>query len=122
MPPADRRAASPCSSGRAASSWPSGPRTTPARPPTPSTRSPRGRRRGEQGTDRVSQVLIQGLVFGILAGGIYALMSSGMVMIFGVMRMVNLGHAAIMLTGSYIAVTLLSQLHVDPLVSIPIVV
>jgi len=70
----------------------------------------------------VSQVLIQGLVFGILAGGIYALMSSGMVMIFGVMRMVNLGHAAIMLTGSYIAVTLLSQLHVDPLVSIPIVV
>jgi branched-chain amino acid transport system permease protein len=70
----------------------------------------------------VSQVLIQGLVFGILAGGIYALMSSGMAMIFGVMRMVNLGHAAIMLTGSYIAVTLLSQFHVDPLVSLPIIV
>ena len=69
----------------------------------------------------MSHVLIQGLVFGVLAGGVYALMSSGMAMIFGVMRMVNLGHAAIMLTGSYIAVTLLSQFHVDPLVSIPII-
>ncbi|MBV8713720.1 MAG: branched-chain amino acid ABC transporter permease [Chloroflexi bacterium] len=70
----------------------------------------------------MTQVLVQGLVFGLLAGGVYALMSSGMSMIFGVMRMVNLGHAAIMLTGSYIAVTLLQQLGVDPLLSIPIIV
>jgi branched-chain amino acid transport system permease protein len=69
----------------------------------------------------VTELVSQSIVLGVLAGGIYALMSSGMTMIFGVMRVVNIAHAAIMLLGSYVSVTLLQRAGVDPLVSIPII-
>jgi branched-chain amino acid transport system permease protein len=65
-------------------------------------------------------LLIEGLVLGVLVGGMYALMASGLTLIFGVMRLINIGHAALIVFASYLSWALLNGLGVDPLLSIPI--
>jgi len=67
-------------------------------------------------------LLLQGLVLGILVGGMYALMASGLTLIFGVMRLINIAHAAIIIFASYLSWQLLRVLGVDPLISIVILV
>src|SRR5512139_1718662 len=62
----------------------------------------------------VTQVLLLGLAL----GGVYALMSSGMTLVFGVMRIVNLAHAAFIIMAAYIAFLLFKLWKVDPIVSI----
>lgn len=63
---------------------------------------------------------IQVLILGLALGGVYALMSSGMTLIFGVMRIVNLAHSAFIIMAAYIAFWLFKLLHVDPIFSIVI--
>jgi branched-chain amino acid transport system permease protein len=63
-------------------------------------------------------LLIQGTILGVLVGGMYALMASGLTLIFGVMRLINIGHAAIIIFASYLSWALLNGLGVDPLLSI----
>ena len=65
-------------------------------------------------------LLIQGLVLGILVGGMYALMASGLTLIFGVMRLINIAHAAIVIFSSYLAWSLLVSVGLDPLLSIAV--
>jgi branched-chain amino acid transport system permease protein len=60
----------------------------------------------------------ESLLLGVLAGGLYALMASGLTLIFGVMRLINIAHAAIIILGSYLAWGLLIQFGLDPLVAI----
>ena len=60
----------------------------------------------------------ESLLLGVLSGGLYALMASGLTLIFGVMRLINIAHAAIVILGSYLAWALLLQFGLDPLVSI----
>ncbi len=64
--------------------------------------------------------VIQVLILGLALGGVYALMSSGMTLIFGVMRIVNLAHSAFIILAAYIAFWLFKVIHVDPIVSIVI--
>ena len=52
------------------------------------------------------------LVGGLLLGGIYALMASGLNLIFGVMRVVNFAHGDILAMGSLVTVTLVGALAV----------
>jgi branched-chain amino acid transport system permease protein len=60
----------------------------------------------------------ESLLLGVLSGGLYALMASGLTLIFGVMRLINIAHAAIIILGSYLAWALLIQFGLDPLVAI----
>jgi branched-chain amino acid transport system permease protein len=62
--------------------------------------------------------VIQVLILGIALGGVYALMASGMTLIFGVMRIVNLAHSAFIIVAAYIAFWLFKLYHVDPIVSL----
>jgi branched-chain amino acid transport system permease protein len=58
----------------------------------------------------------QGLLNGLLFGGVYSLMAVGLTLIFGVMRVVNFAHGDMMVWGMYLAWLLATRLGVDPYV------
>lgn len=57
------------------------------------------------------------LIAALLLAGIYAVMSVGMTIIYGVMKIVNLAHAGFMMTGAYFAYELYERAHLDPIVA-----
>lgn len=67
-----------------------------------------------------ARVLAQVVVIGVLTGGVYALMVSGLTLIFGVMRIINIAHGAFLVLGGYLAYWTFTLLGVDPVVSIVI--
>ncbi|HET9491014.1 MAG TPA: branched-chain amino acid ABC transporter permease [Methylomirabilota bacterium] len=56
----------------------------------------------------------QGLLSGVLFGGVYSLMAVGLTLIFGVMRVVNFAHGDMMVWGMYLAFVLATRAGVDP--------
>jgi branched-chain amino acid transport system permease protein len=69
-----------------------------------------------------ASLLLQGLVLGILTGGVYALLASGLTLYFGVMRVVQIAHPAFLFLGAYLTYFLFTFLRVDPLLSILVTV
>jgi branched-chain amino acid transport system permease protein len=67
-------------------------------------------------------LLLQGLAFGILTGGLYALLSAGLSLYFGVMRVVMVAHPAFLFLGAYLAYTLHTKAGLDPLLTLPVTV
>lgn len=61
--------------------------------------------------------LVQILILGLLLGGVYALMAAGLTLLFGVMKVVNLAHAAFIVLAAFFAFFLWDGLGVDPLIS-----
>ncbi len=59
--------------------------------------------------------LIQTLVLGLLVGGVYALMSSGFTLVFGVMRIINLAHAAMIVLAAFLTWWVWDRTGIDPL-------
>jgi branched-chain amino acid transport system permease protein len=59
--------------------------------------------------------LAQYVVTGLLVGGVYALMSIGLALIFGVMRVVNFAQGDFMMLGMYVTFFLAVGAGVDPL-------
>ena len=59
----------------------------------------------------------QGLLNGILFGGVYSLMAVGLSLIFGVMRVVNFAHGDMMVWGMYIALVIAERTGLDPYLS-----
>jgi branched-chain amino acid transport system permease protein len=62
-------------------------------------------------------LVVQGVVSGVLFGGVYSLMAVGLALIFGVMRVVNFAHGDMMVWGMYLAYVLATRAGVDPYVS-----
>jgi branched-chain amino acid transport system permease protein len=63
---------------------------------------------------------LQVVILGATLGGVYAVMASGLTLIFGVMRIVNIAHAAFMVLAAYLSFWAYTLYHVDPMVSIAI--
>ncbi len=57
------------------------------------------------------------VVAAVLLAGIYAVMSVGMTIIYGVMKIVNLAHAGFMMLGAYFALELFERAHLDPILA-----
>jgi len=55
-------------------------------------------------------------VAALLLAGVYAAMSVGMTVIYGVMKIVNLAHAGFLMLGAYFVFELNTRLHIDPLI------
>jgi branched-chain amino acid transport system permease protein len=53
------------------------------------------------------------IVVGLLTGGVYALMTSGLTLIFGVMDIINVGQGALVILGAYLSFWLQRHLHID---------
>lgn len=66
--------------------------------------------------------MAEAIVNGLSVGGLYALIALGLSLVFGVMGLVNLAHGDIMIVGAYVASLLIGALHVDPLLSLIVVV
>lgn len=60
----------------------------------------------------------QDLLLGLLLGGVYALVASGLTLIFGVMRVINLAHGAFLIVSAFLTYTLWDVLDLDPLLGI----
>jgi len=63
---------------------------------------------------------IQIIILGLALGGVYALMASGLTLVFGVMRIVNLAHPIMIIAGAYVSYWLFRLYGLDPIVSMPI--
>jgi branched-chain amino acid transport system permease protein len=62
--------------------------------------------------------ILQVLINGVLLGGIYALLSSGLSLYFGVARVANSAHAVFAVLASHLAYWLYTLCRIDPLVSL----
>lgn len=60
--------------------------------------------------------LVQTLIFGVLIGGVYALMATGLTLTFGVMRIVNMAQGAFLILSAFLCYTLWSHFGIDPLI------
>lgn len=67
-------------------------------------------------------LLVQGLALGVLTGGVYALLASGLTLYFGVMRVVQIAHPAFLFLAAYITYALFTGLNIDPLLSMVVTV
>jgi len=56
-----------------------------------------------------------------LVGGLYALFATGLSLMFGVMRIINLAHGDFIVLSAYLAVAVMGALGVNPLVALAIV-
>ena len=70
--------------------------------------------RAQQMLETVAQAVINGL----LIGGIYALVSIGVTLIFGVVKIVNFAQGEFVMIGMYLSFYLATQFGIDPLVSL----
>ena len=61
---------------------------------------------------------IQTLILGLLIGGVYALLASGLTLIFGVMRVINIAHGAILILAAFLTYSLWTATGIDPLAAI----
>jgi branched-chain amino acid transport system permease protein len=66
-------------------------------------------------------LFVQALILGVLIGGIYALMASGLTLVFGIMRVVNVAQGAMVILGAYLSYSLFRALHIDPFASILVI-
>ncbi len=65
---------------------------------------------------------VNAVIQGVLTGGLYALFACGLSLMFGVMKVVNLAHGDLAVVAGYLAVFVITVLHVPTLWSFVIVV
>ena len=58
-------------------------------------------------------VLLEAVITGILTGSIYALMASGLTLIYGVMEIINIAQGILVILGAYLSYALEQYLHID---------
>jgi branched-chain amino acid transport system permease protein len=68
----------------------------------------------------MTAVIAQAVVNGLLIGGIYTLVSIGVTLIFGVVKIVNFAQGEFVMIGMYISYWLATQSGIDPLLSLAV--
>ncbi len=69
----------------------------------------------------MNELLLQGLVNGIILGSIYALIGLSLNVIFGVLRVVNFAHGEFIILGAYAAYFAQQLLGLSPFVAMPLI-
>src|SRR5947209_8422654 len=57
--------------------------------------------------------ILQGVLLGILSGGVYALMASGLTLVFGVLEIINIAQGILVILGAYLSFWLEQRFHID---------
>jgi branched-chain amino acid transport system permease protein len=68
----------------------------------------------------MSTILVQVIVGGLLLGAIYALFSSGLTLVWGMMNIVNFAHGDFVMLGMYVAYMVYTLLGAGPLLGAPL--
>ena len=68
----------------------------------------------------MSPILVQVIVGGLLLGAVYALFSSGLTLIWGMMNIVNFAHGDFVMLGMYVAFVVWTLFGVGPVLAMPI--
>jgi branched-chain amino acid transport system permease protein len=68
------------------------------------------------------QLPAQVLVYGITTGALYGLAAVGLALVFGVMKMLNIAHGSLIMIGAYAVFWAFSMGHLDPYMSLPLVI
>jgi len=63
---------------------------------------------------------LQVLLFGVVWGGLYALIATGLNVIYGVMKILNIAHGELMMLGAYMTFWMFTLWNVSPLVGLPL--
>jgi branched-chain amino acid transport system permease protein len=58
------------------------------------------------------------VIMGILMGGLYALIALGLSLVFGVMKLINVAHGDLVVTGTYFAYACFTIMGLDPILSL----
>jgi branched-chain amino acid transport system permease protein len=67
-------------------------------------------------------VWVNAVVQGILLGGLYALFATGLSLVFGVMRLVNLAHGDLIVLSSFLSLVLVDNLGWNPLTTLVLLI
>ncbi|MHB0980254.1 MAG: branched-chain amino acid ABC transporter permease [Thermoleophilia bacterium] len=65
---------------------------------------------------------VNAIIQGVMLGGFYALFATGLSLVFGVMKLVNLAHGDLSVLAAFIAVAILDVLPINPLLAMVLVV
>jgi branched-chain amino acid transport system permease protein len=65
---------------------------------------------------------LNAIVQGVLLGGLYALLATGLSLVFGVMRLVNLAQGDLTILAAFLALSIVDATGVNPLLSLVVVV
>jgi branched-chain amino acid transport system permease protein len=68
----------------------------------------------------MSFVLVQVIVGGLLLGAVYALFSSGLTLVWGMMNVVNFAHGDFVMLGMYVAFVVYTLMGGGPLIGVPL--
>ena len=69
-----------------------------------------------------SQIIIAGVLNGLLAGGIYVLVAVGLTLIYGVLHIINFAHGSLLMLAMYAVFFLWKLSGIDPYAALPIVI
>src|SRR3982750_1497425 len=65
--------------------------------------------------------LLELVINAVLLAGLYATMAYGLGLIYGVLRVVNLNHGGVIMTGAYLGWVMHEKFGIDPFLAIPVV-
>ena len=65
-------------------------------------------------------LILNGLVNGLIVGGVYALIGLSLTLLYGVLRIVNFAHGEFVIGGSFLAYVLFTSLGIAPLLALPL--
>lgn len=65
-------------------------------------------------------LILNGIVNGLIVGGVYALIGVSLTLLYGVLRVVNFAHGEFVIAGSFVAYVLFHSLGIPPLLALPI--
>lgn len=67
----------------------------------------------------IFELLIGNLIQGLVLGAVYGMATMGLSLIFGVLKVVNVGHGAFIMVGAFITLWLFNALGINPILAIP---
>lgn len=68
----------------------------------------------------LAEQLIGNLIQGLVLGAVYGMATMGLSLIFGVLKMVNVGHGAFIMVGAFVALWLFNALGINPILAVPV--